>query len=138
MYNILTDNSLQRALNSDNAAYIDRAVRENYIHGSSITVVLCGAETYKRKFVDWEIYATLLYDHALLGIVLPTCERDWTTAPYLPKLPARLRDNVNSGYAHLISYTTNPQQITVEIEKAITMKRSSLINNKRSQMSRNL
>jgi hypothetical protein len=132
-FDLLTDNSLQRALNSDNTTYIDRKVREEYIWGSSVTIVLCGAQTHKRKFVDWEIAATLHYDHALLGIILPSCQSDgWTRI-----VPARLQDNLNSGYAHSIPWGHDPYTIKHAIETAITKNYLSLKRNTRAQMGRN-
>jgi hypothetical protein len=95
-YVLCQDNSLDRRIDSDNADYIMRRIREEYLTGTSCTVVLCGAGTPWRKFVDWEIMATLQKDHALVGLWLPT----------LPLLanggthkPPRLQDNIDSGYA---------------------------------------
>ncbi len=58
-YEIFYDNSLDGRIRSDDPEYIHRAIREDHIVGSSITIVLCGAETWKRKYVDWEIHSTL-------------------------------------------------------------------------------
>ena len=58
-YDVIYDNSVDRALNSTNTDYVIRRIRENHITGSSCTIVLCGAQTPWRKFVDWEIRATL-------------------------------------------------------------------------------
>lgn len=131
---ILTDNSLQRALNSDNAIYIDRIVRENYIHGSSLTIILCGADTDLRKFVDWEISDTLLYDHALLGIILPSCQWETSMNGVRHRLPMRLRDNVESGYANLIGWTYDHQTMRNAIEDAMGRKRASTKRNDRQLM----
>jgi hypothetical protein len=50
---------------------MSRVIREDYIKGSSITIALCGAQTWKRRFIDWEIASTLHHEHALLGILIP-------------------------------------------------------------------
>ena len=50
------------------------ASERKYITGTSCTVVLCGGRP--RKFVDWEIKATLDKEHALIGVNLPTSERN--------------------------------------------------------------
>jgi hypothetical protein len=71
-YDVITDNSLIRGVESDVAEYIMRRIRENYITGSSCTVVLVGRDTWRRKYVDWEIDATLQKEHGLIGIQLPT------------------------------------------------------------------
>src|SRR5690242_16014308 len=57
-YDVLYDNSPERAKDSDDVEYIMRSLREKHIFGTSCTIVLCGAETPWRKFVDWEIDAT--------------------------------------------------------------------------------
>lgn len=50
---LFTDRSLDGPIRSYEAEYVNRRIREDYILGSSITIVLCGPETYKRKYVDW-------------------------------------------------------------------------------------
>lgn len=74
-YEIVRDNSVERRIDSNNSEYVIRRIREGFITGSTCTVVLCGAETPRRKFVDWEINATLDKEHGLIGINLPTNPR---------------------------------------------------------------
>ncbi len=110
-------------MRSDDPEYISRAIREEYIQGSSLTIVLCGAETYKRKYVDWEIYSTLHHQHALLGICLPTCARTPGLLNVNAIIPNRLYENTNSGYAHWITWdqqwASNPVLFVGHIESAI-------------------
>lgn len=73
-YDIFYDNSLDRRIDSTKSEYVNRKIREDYIVGSSATIVLCDSETFKRKWVDWEIHATLYHRHCLLEIILPTCQ----------------------------------------------------------------
>src|SRR5688572_13344029 len=73
-YDIITDTSIERRIGSDDVAYQQQVIREQHIAGSSITIVLCGAESWKRRWIDWEIHMTLNKQHALLGIVLPTAQ----------------------------------------------------------------
>jgi len=68
----------------------------------SVTIVLVGERTGHRKWIDWEIWASLRgYTHpydtsrsfkpnGLLAIFLPTESYS---------IPNRLQDNINSGYA---------------------------------------
>lgn len=68
----------------------------------SVTIVLIGERTGHRKWIDWEIWASLRgYTHpydtlksfkpnGLLGIYLPTS---------FHSVPDRLQDNIDSGYA---------------------------------------
>lgn len=91
------DNSLERRIDSDNADYVIRRIREDYIRGTSCTIVLVGAEIWGRKYVDWEIKATLDKEHALIGVQLPTLPINPLTNRV--NVPARLSDNIDSGYA---------------------------------------
>ena len=135
-YDILYDSSVNRKIDSDDVEYQIRRIREDYITGTSITIVLCGVETYKRKFVDWEICATLNKQHALLGINLPTNPANYN-GKYV--VPARLHENIQSGFAGWIQWDENPSYIATAIagarEKAKT---TSLICNGNPTMERNL
>ena len=44
-FQCVTDNSLDRLIDSDNPEYVIQRIRDDYISGSSCTIVLCGAET---------------------------------------------------------------------------------------------
>src|SRR5215472_9931045 len=68
VYDVITDNSLVRGIESDVVEYVMRRIRENYITGSSCTIVLVGRDTWGRKYVDWEIDATLQKEHGLIGV----------------------------------------------------------------------
>lgn len=101
-YDVIYDNSLEREVDSDDVDYVMRRIRENYITGSSCTIVLVGEKTWGRKYVDWEIKATLEKKHGLIGVHLPTAARD----PNDNKLvvPDRLYDNIQSGFALWLSW----------------------------------
>jgi len=129
-YEVITDNSLERKIQSDNVDYVMRCIRENYVSGSSCTIVLCGVGTRGRKYVDWEISATLDKQHGLLGVKLPnnpvyndnTCDK-----------PDRLQDNLDTGYAIWTWWENiidNPANLTSLIEQA-NAKPKNLINNRR-------
>lgn len=92
---VFHDASLDRRVDSDNIDYVRWRVRDDYIRGTSCTVVLCGAETPQRKFVDWEIKATLDMEHGLVAIGLPTAIRGQSGTI----VPDRVHENVLSGYA---------------------------------------
>lgn len=134
---LLTDNSLDRRIDSSNHDYIMRRIREHYLHGSSCTIVLCGENTWRRKYVDWEIDASLTQQMGLVGIWLPTL-------PLLPNngtnKPARLQDNIDSGYAVWVSWnniTANANVLTDAIEQANGASKR-LIDNSRARQGRNL
>jgi hypothetical protein len=100
-YDVITDNSLDRNIDSVNADYVMRKIREEYLTGTSCTLVLCGAETPYRKFVDWEIKATLDKKHALIGVRLPTARMNQYGNVIVP---ARFAANHQTGYAIWITW----------------------------------
>ena len=85
-YDVITDNSLERKVDSDDVDYVMRRIRENHVTGSSCTIVLVGANTWGRKYVDWEIKATLDKQHGLVGVQLPTLRAGPTGTVIVPDL----------------------------------------------------
>lgn len=135
-YETITDNSLERKVDSENVEYVMRRIREGYITGSSCTVILVGAQTYTRKYVDWEIKATLDKDHGLIGVRLPTAV---TGSEGKVVVPGRLHDNIVSGYAVWTSWeeiTGSADACRRHIEDANARDRR-LINNMRDRKLRN-
>ena len=135
-YDIIFDNSLERQIDSDNNDYVIQRIRDSFIEGSSCTIVLCGAETPWRKYVDWEIKATLDKEHGLIGVNLPTNRMDSAGKVFVP---TRLYDNTQSGYApwtNWADFTKTPESAKSYIELAIS-KPAKLIVNSREMMARN-
>lgn len=133
-YDVLSDNSLDRIIDSEDVDYVMRRIREDHIRGSSCTVVLVGRDTPLRKYVDWEIMATLETDHGLIGVQLPS-------APLTPNntvnVPARLSDNINSGYALWLSWsqlTGGAQQLADYIEQANARDKSLIVNSRERRL----
>lgn len=74
-------------------------IRKEHLRDSTVTVVLVGLHTYGRKWVDWEINASLRpyadrTRNGLLGVYLPKHSRKHF----------RLTDNIISGYAVRINW----------------------------------
>ena len=135
-YDVFQDQSLDEEVDSDDLAYVNRVIREDYIGGSSVTIVLCGKETWKRRFVDWEIYSTLHYEHALLGIVVPGTVPN-SSGKYI--VPDRLHENVESGYASWSTWPGSPVELKTLIEGALSKSNLKfLIKNDRLKMKRNV
>ncbi|MBD9449669.1 TIR domain-containing protein [Rhizobium sp. RHZ01] len=135
-FELLTDNSLEREIDSGNFEYIMRRIREYHLHGSSCTLVLCGAATPRRRYVDWEIHASLAQNMGLVGIGLPTIQ--WT-GPNSTWKPARLQDNIDTGYAGWTLWDqiiANPSLLISEIEASVQL-RGVGISNHRPRMTRN-
>ena len=65
---------------------IRRAIRDNFLRDSTVTIVLVGKETRRRKHVDWEIYSSM-YDgpvnkrSGIVTINLPG-HSEFFSAPY--------------------------------------------------------
>ncbi|BCG97760.1 hypothetical protein MesoLj131a_66240 (plasmid) [Mesorhizobium sp. 131-2-1] len=134
---LITDNSLERKVDSNDPGYIMRRIREHHLHGSSCTIVLCGADTWRRKFVDWEIYASLDQQMGLVGVRLPTLllAANGGTAK-----PQRLQDNIDSAYAPWVQWNdiaNDAGAVQRAVETALERPRSTIANT-RQRMVRNL
>lgn len=134
-YEVIYDNSLERQIDSDNTEYVMRRIRENHIHGTSCTAVLVGAETPGRKYVDWEIKATLEKGHGLIGVRLPTAR----TSDGKTIVPARLQDNIVSGFALWVSWSDiiSSAARLGELVRESRSRQAQLIDNSRERMQRN-
>lgn len=109
--------------NSENSdEYIKRLIREEKITDSSVVVVLVGPNTKKRKHVDWEIYAGLRDSvnscSGLVGILLPTFPISYNYTYNLGDLPARLADNVQSGFAKVYTWNQAIDNFSLIINEA--------------------
>jgi len=130
--NTIIDRSLPTALASDNNDYILSVIRSRHLKDSTVTIVLIGSETYKRKWVDWEIYSSLRpylgrTRNGLLGIYLP----DATIAP------ARLNDNIKTGYAVTMKWENISWQLSSKIEEAYNNRsKDYLVDNSRARRER--
>lgn len=135
-YEAVQDNSLDRLIDSDNTEYVIRRIREKYITGTSCTIVLCGRQTRWRKYVDWEIKASLDKNHGLIGVKLPNNHPDNYGGVHKPD---RLQDNLDSGYAVWINWEELNQGLDflkTKIEIA-NVRLPSLIDNSRQLRKRN-
>ena len=127
--------------NSDE--YIKRLIREDKVSDSSVVIVLVGANTWRRKHVDWEIYAGLSAsingNSGLIGILLPTCPTNGGYYNY-SDIPARLADNIKTGYAKMYSWDYAKSNFNTIVEEAYNRRISDRnnVDNSRLQMRRNL
>lgn len=131
--NTLIDRSLPEALDSNDNDYILSIIRTRHLKNSTVTIVLVGEETYKRKWVDWEIYSSLrTYSgrtrNGLLAIMLPGAN----------VVPARLQDNIDSGYAVMMRWENISHQLESKIEEAYSKRQfPELVKNWRPRRVRN-
>lgn len=126
------DSSLDDEIDSDDHDYIKQRIRDEFISGTSCTIVLIGPTTYQRKHVDWEIKATLDKQHGLIGIQLPNVVPD----PYGRVLvPTRFNANINSGYALWQGFTwhelvANPARLNQLVQIAADRDKNLISNPK--------
>jgi len=62
LYNIFNDKSVDTNSISDDLdeQTIRQIIRDQYLRNSTVTILLIGTETQKRKHVDWEIYSSMI------------------------------------------------------------------------------
>lgn len=126
-------------INSTNTSYVVQQIRRKYLDDSTVTIVLMGTCTHSRRYVDWEIKASLQQGltppNGLLGIVLPGIDK-------APNLPERFSLNYENGqecYAEYHWAPTSAEQLRQWIEKAYNNRtdKTHLIKNPQSMMIKN-
>ena len=115
---------------------IRRKIRDEYLRDSTVTVVLIGEETWKRKHVDWEIGASIRDTEfnprsGLLGILLPTYPRPaGEPTKYNPyTIPPRLHDNIECGFAKIYNWSDNPNVVQQWIHEAFNRRKTEIPDN---------
>lgn len=99
---------------------IRQIIRDDYLRDSTVTIVLVGQETRRRKYVDWEIYSSM-YDgkvnkkSGVLVVNLPG-ESEFFTAPHEGEEGAvypdfTLRFSVDTWEQYERMYPTMPARI---------------------------
>lgn len=102
---------------------IRQKIRDEYLRNSTVTVVLIGAETWKRKHVDWEISSSIRQTQyssrsGLLGILLPS-HPSYGKESYDPGIvPPRLHDNQVCDYAKIYDWSNDPSTVQNWIHQA--------------------
>jgi hypothetical protein len=121
---------------------IRQIIRDEFIRDATVTIVLVGAQTWKRKHVDWEIDSSLRDTKnnprtGLLGIVLPTYQsltsgwydgswKQWNQFYTDPQrsivtpnnVPPRLWDNVQKGFAKMRPWPSSSSELMSWIHEA--------------------
>lgn len=126
----------------DSDEYVKRLIREDKVSDSSVIVVLCGPNTWRRKHVDWEVYAGLRKSvngtSGLVGVLLP--EFPVSDGDYdFDYLPGRLHDNCESGFAKMYTWNEFKAGFDRIIQEAFDNRKrlASRVDNSRPQMKRN-
>ncbi|GAP44252.1 protein containing MTH538 TIR-like domain [Lentimicrobium saccharophilum] len=111
-------------IDSDNSdEYIKQLIQKEYLSDTTVLVVLIGPKTKCRMHVDWEISGALNLkvgesNAGLLGILLPSHPDYGTGQATYDLMPARLADNVKSGYAIIRDWTDDRVKVQEYIEEA--------------------
>lgn len=130
---------------------IRQKIRDNFISDATVTVVLIGQGTWRRKYVDWEISASLRETEnnprtGLLGILLPTYSLNPSLklsdtedgAQYNPQtIPPRLHDNIECGFAKIYSWPKTRNHIRYWIHEAFLQRKKGQPINRRDNFSKN-
>ena len=135
-----SDQTMDELIESDDDDYVMRRIREDHIRDSTVTLVFVGKNTWSRKFVDWELAASL-HQGSKAGLpngVLAILSPELSEA----LLPDRFVDNWESGYAKFHPYPKNRTQLSKWVDQAFEAredegKRNSIKNGRR-KLKRNL
>lgn len=125
IYDIIVSKSVQIGDIDPNlpADRIRQIIRDEYLRDTTVTVVLVGTETWKRKHVDWEIGASIRDTRynprsGLLGLFLPS-HPDYGHDKYNKCIISpRLYDNAKCGFAKLYDWNANPYTVKKWIHEA--------------------
>lgn len=133
----------QDVIDSTDVSYVMRRIRELYLRDSTVTIVLIGRCTWARRYVDWEIQASLrrgetVTPNGLLGIKLPSFRK---TYGYPPRLNSNLKQNDQQEdcYARVIDYPARKDTLANGIDDAFNarLNRARLIVNSRDRFTYN-
>ena len=126
---------------------IRQNIRDNFVAPASVTVVLIGRCTWRRKHVDWEIAASLMQTEknhrcGLLGILLPDHPNFGERTYNKHLIPPRLADNCSGRDAFASIYDWprpwDANAVRDWIDKAFTRRRRTPYpNNSRPHFGRN-
>lgn len=125
VYDIMVTKSVKIGDMDDNlkTETVRQKIRDEYLRDSTVTVVLIGTDTWKRKHVDWEIASSIRQTQfnsrsGLLGIFLPS-HQDYGKKNFSKKsIPPRLYYNVKCKFAKLYHWSTDPNSVQNWIHKA--------------------
>jgi len=125
MENLIVNKSVEDGDINSNVSdeYVKQLIQKEYLHNTTVLIVLLSNKTKCRKHVDWEISGALNYKvgdsyAGLLGLLLPTHDDYGSGQCTYSKIPDRLADNFKSGYAVVKDYTTDRKKLQEYIEEA--------------------
>ena len=114
-------------IRSNDPDYVMGRIRQELIQSkSTVTVVLVGSCTHSRRYVDWEIKASLQQGegripNGVLAIQLASCPNG---ALLPPRLELNLRRNDAEGYARYYQYPRSQAELRRWIEEAFEARKN--------------
>lgn len=122
--------------------YIMRKIREQKLEDSTVTIVLVGSCTHSRRYVDWEVKASLQQGQSLPnGLIAINLPYMGTRGALPPRVAAnREFDGITeTGYAKYYAYPTSREDLRRWIEDAYNARttRAKLIHNSNEMMKYN-
>lgn len=127
-------------INSTDPQYVMSRIRQCYLKDTTVTIVLAGSCTHSRRYIDWELKASLRQGtytpNGVMGIILPSCG-DRAIPP--PRLLENCSGDNGNFYARWWVYPNTPQELASYIEDAYAARtnRAHLIKNSAEMMKYN-
>jgi len=122
-------------INSNNPEYVMQEIRRRHFGHSTVSIVLLGSCTHSRRYIDWEIKASLQrgglggqLPHGLIAIALPSTGG----SAFLPeRFASNWVQGHYGGYARFYRYPNNSYELKSWIEEAYSARtsRANLIVN---------
>lgn len=130
-------------IQSTDTEYVMRRIRELYLSDSTVTLLMIGPCTWARRYVDWELQASLrsgekATPNGLLGVKLPNYSESGGAFP--PRFNQNLKQEGQADcYARHMQYPSSAEQLMNAIEAAYQRRttHAHLIQNPRDRMSNN-
>ena len=128
---------------SNNPQYIMRKIREEKLEDSTVTIVLVGSCTHSRRYVDWEVKASLQQGDSLPNGLIAI---NLLSMGNYSGLPDRVSENIKRdknkndiGYARYYIYPRTKEELRKWVEDAYSARinRANLIKNSKDMMKYN-
>ena len=129
---------------SNDPQYIMRKIREQKLQDSTVTIVLIGSCTHSRRYVDWEIKASLQQGQSLpnglIDVNLPYMGSTGNLPPRLANNIERDGNNKDIGYGRYYKYPSSKEELKRWIEDAHNARtsRADTIHNSNEMMKYNV
>jgi hypothetical protein len=116
-------------INSTNTQYVMQKIRERYIQDSTVTVALIGTCTHSRRYIDWEIKASLQQgpDNLPNGLIAIQLLSSSSGADLPPRLLGNWRQDHLNCYARYWRYPQSEAQLREWIEDGFEARRTRSI-----------